>query len=1034
MDERKVATVLFADLVGSTELGASQDPEQIRSVLERFYDAMAAEVEAAGGTVEKFAGDAVMAAFGAPAAYEDHAERALHAALAMRDRLLALFGDRLAIRVGVNTGDVMVGRPREGSSFVTGDAVNVAARLEQAAGPGEILVGERTVAASRGAFAFDDPMTVEAKGKPEGVACRRLLRSLSLMRPRGTLGVRAFVGRDAELERLLAAYRETVGGGRPRLVTIVGDAGVGKTRLVRELWDRLVDERPEPLRRTGRCLPYGRGITYWPLGEMLREHLGILESDSPADVRRRLGDREILGLTLGLDAAGDLHPLAARDRLHDAWVALLDSMLRDRPVVALVEDLHWAEPPLLDLLEQLAREVGGPLLLLATARPEFVDARAGWGTGRYRAETTWLEPLSAASAGALVDSVLGAAVPEPARGRLIERAEGNPLFLEEMVQSLVDRGLVDRAAGGWTAADLPPDLAIPDTVQAVVAARIDLLDPAEKAALQAAALVGRVFWTGPVYDLVDDEPDLRVLEDRDFVRRRPGSSLEGEREYAFKHAITREVAYESVPRAKRARWHADFAEWVVREIGDRDDVAPILAHHSAAAVTPEVADLAWSADPVRLGELRRRAIGWLGRAGELAMGRYDLDDATALFRQALELEPDRADEVGLWRSLGRAAALRYDGVGLWDAMERAIDLCEEPGLLGELYAELASQTTRRPGMWSRFPDPARVQGWIDRALELAEPETVARCRALIALCFWQQHRPAWAVEEADALSARLDDPTLRIDALEARTFSEFATGRYDAALEAATRAIELERTVGDPDTGERLRESMTALFTMCGRHRDARRLVREHFEISERLFPHHRLHSVALEIEQLEVLGAWEELRALVPRIRRAADENRGTPCIRSARSLLVCAAACAALGDEAEVGRLVREADELQVEGFGWIIDAPRIRLALHRTDLEAVRHLSPAFAEPITRRQVWYFPAAVAAHLDGLAALGDADRVEQEAADFRESDSVLAAFGLRALGTVRGDPVLLAEAASRFDALGFTAQASATRAAASM
>src|SRR5438105_8242895 len=419
VDERKVATVLFADLVGSTELGASQDPERTRAMLERFYAAMAAEVSAAGGTVEKFAGDAVMAAFGAPAAYEDHAERALHAALSMQRQLEALFGTDLVLRIGANTGDVMVGAPREGSSFVTGDAVNVAARLEQAAAPGEILVGERTVAASRGAFEFAEPMTVDAKGKAGGVACRRLVRSLSLMRPRGVQGLRrAFVGRDAEFERLVTAYRGTIEQARPKLITIVGDAGVGKTRLVRELWDRLADERLEPLRRTGRCLPYGRGITYWPLGEMLREHLGILETDSPAEVRRRLGHREILGLTLGLDTAGDLHPLAVRDRLHDAWIAFIGELAAAGPVVALIEDLHWAEPPLLDLIEQLARGVTGPLLLLATARPDFVDARAGWGAGPYEAETIWLEPLRSDAAAGMLESLVGAGLPGETRSRI----------------------------------------------------------------------------------------------------------------------------------------------------------------------------------------------------------------------------------------------------------------------------------------------------------------------------------------------------------------------------------------------------------------------------------------------------------------------------------------------------------------------------------------------------------------------------------------------------------------------------------------
>ena len=344
--ERKLATVLFADLVGSTEAAGEQDPERTRARLERFYDAMSAEIESAGGTVEKFAGDAVMAVFGAPEALEDHAERALHTALSMQQRLEVVFAGELALRIGVNTGEVVVGLPREGSSFVSGDAVNVAARLEQAADPGEILVGERTVSAVRGAFEFNGPKTVEAKGKADGVACRPLVRALSLMRTRGVGGLaRAFVGRDDELGVLRAAYRRAVDEAHPVLVAILGDPGVGKTRLVRELWEHLADEEPEPLRRTGRCLAYGQGITYWPLGEVLKEHLGILESDSPDAVRHRLDEREILGLTLGLDVGGDLHPLAAQDRLHAAWIGLLSELAAERPLVVLIEDVHWAEGP-----------------------------------------------------------------------------------------------------------------------------------------------------------------------------------------------------------------------------------------------------------------------------------------------------------------------------------------------------------------------------------------------------------------------------------------------------------------------------------------------------------------------------------------------------------------------------------------------------------------------------------------------------------------------------------------------------------------
>jgi class 3 adenylate cyclase/tetratricopeptide (TPR) repeat protein len=1029
-DERKLATVLFADLVGSTELGGSQDPERTRAMLERLYDAMSGEIEAAGGTVEKFVGDAVMAVFGAPAAYEDHAERALHAALSLQRRVDALFDGALAIRIGVNTGEVVVGRPREGSSFVTGDAVNVAARLEQAAEPGEILVGERTVAASRGAFEFAAPTTVEAKGKPEGVACRRLVRALSLMRPRGVHGQRrVFVGREREFEQMLAAYRSSVEQGRPRLVTVVGDAGVGKSRLVRELWERLADEDPEPLRRTGRCLPYGRGITYWPLGEILREHLGILETDSPEEVRRRLGGREILGLTLGLDTAGDLHPLAARDRLHEAWTQFADSLVAERPAVVLIEDIHWAEAPLLDLIEQLARDVTGPILLVGTARPDFVASRAGWGAGRYDAETIWLEPLPAATSGELVDTVLGGALPQDARDLIVRRAEGNPLFIEELLESLIDRGIIQRSDGSWSVGHVPADLHIPDTVQAVVAARLDLLEPAEKAALQAAAVIGRIFWTAPVYDLIEERPDLRVAEDRDFIRRRATSSLEGEREYAFKHAITREVAYGSVPKARRARLHAAFAEWIERRMGGRDEVAAILAHHYAAAVNPEDADLAWSQDEERLESLRAQAIRWLDRAGRLAMSRYELFDAIALFQQAIDLHPDRAEEVQLWRSLGRAAALRYDGNGLWESMQRAIERCEDPVMLGELYAELAYETTGRAGMWSRFPDRDLVQEWIDRALELAEPESTARAQALIAIGFWEADRPAWAVQEADELTERLGDPALRIDAYEVRRLAAFAAGKYDEALEFALRALDVEHGISDPNAGMRLREGATALFTMCGRLDDARRLIAEHDELSKRLFAHHRLHAVAMHVEFDEVLGDWEAIRELIPRLRVAVEENLATPCVRSPRSLLVGAAACSALGEEREAEALEREADQQGTEGFEWIIDAPRVRLALHRGDLATVRRLTSTAGTVIFRRGIWYFPAAVAAKLDALAALGDIARLEDESAEFVEGESVLRSFALRALGTARRDPALLGQAASSFEAMGFTLQASRTR-----
>ena len=618
-DERKLATVLFADLAGSTALADEDDPERTRARLERFYDAMAAEIQAAGGTVEKFAGDAVMAAFGAPEALEDHAERALHTALAMVRRV----DPGLALRIGVNTGEVVTGAARAESSFVSGDAVNVAARLEQAAEPGEILVGERTVAAARGAFEFGDARTVAAKGKAAGVECRPLLRALSLLRTRGVSGlVPTFVGRTEELARLQTAYRRSVELSRPVLVTVLGDPGLGKSRLMRELWERLDGEQPRPLRRIGRCLAYGDGITYWPLGEVLKEHV---ETDSAEEVRRRLGPHEILGLTLGLDVAGDLHPLAARDRLHAAWVSFLSELAAAQPVVMLIEDVHWAEPPLLELIERIARDATGPLLLLATSRPDFARA---WDP-RIDGETLLLEPLPPEASAELVESLLAADLPPPVRNLVVERAEGNPFFVEEVLATLIDEGVLQRSDGTWQAApggtELPPGFAIPDSVQAVLAARIDLLGEAEKSALQAAAVIGRTFWTGPMYELVPGlEPDLTILESRDFIRRQPASSLEGEVEYVFKHALTRDVAYHGLTKARRARLHAEFARWLERIGGGRDEHAPLLAHHYAEAVRPGDVDVAWPDAGPELDALRETAVTWLVRAADAAASRYEL--------------------------------------------------------------------------------------------------------------------------------------------------------------------------------------------------------------------------------------------------------------------------------------------------------------------------------------------------------------------------------------------------------------------------
>jgi class 3 adenylate cyclase len=1013
-EERKLATVLFADLVGSTAIGGSQDPERTRVMLNRFYDAMATEIEQAGGTVEKFVGDAVMAAFGAPAALEDHAERALHVALAMQHRLEEVFGNQLALRIGVNTGEVVVGRPREGSSFVTGDAVNVGARLEQAAAPGEVLIGERTAAAVRGAFELGEPTTVEAKGKPDGLVCRRLVRALTLMRPRGVGGLRSvFVGRDREFAELRAAYER----GEPQLVAIVGDAGVGKSRLMRELWAWLAEQEPQPLQRTGRCLSYGHGTAYWPLAEVLREHFGIRDNDPPEVVAERLGGRRYLGLTLGLDPGEELHPLKARERLHDAWAEFLSDLTRERRAVMLVEDVHWADDELLDLLDALVAQVDGPLLLLVTARPELLQRRPSWSR-----DVLQLDALPPAAAGLLLDELLGAELPASVHDVVVERAEGNPFFVEELLGTLIDRGVLTRRNGGWSCEELPAGFEIPDTVQAVLAARIDLLPPPEKAALQAAAVIGRVFWTGPVYELVGGMPDFDLLAERDFVRRRAGSTIPGEREYAIKHALTRDVAYDSVPKARRAQLHAAFASWLEHAGQGRDDYAALVAHHYVEAVRPEDADLAWPQRDEYVERLRRQAVAWSERAAQLAVGRYEMDDAIALLHRAVALESQPDKRAELWSEIGRANALRFDGDALRAALEQAIELT---GPSAELYTELALQTARRSGMWKRPPDRGVVDGWIDRALELAEEGSATHARALAAVALWRKDETA--ARKLHETARRLGDVGLLSNALAALTDVAWNAGDMQQARTWLEERLELLPNIVDPDDRHFALMTSVSFYLDCGQLPEAERAAELLDEMVQGLTPHHRLHGIATRIQVEMVRGRWDRVRELTAQAEQAVKANSAAPCPSNASCLFNCALASLRCGDEDEAARLETKADAEIRDVYRPRYSAHKLRLALVRNDVTAIERFASAFdLGPFG----WMGRIdAAATLLEALVTLGARKWIENTAPEFLRPGTYVEPFALRALGIARDDGRMVDEASRRFRAMGLDWRADETR-----
>lgn len=1015
-EERKLVTVLFADLVGSTAMADSEDPERVRAVLDRFYDAMTVEIERTGGTVEKFAGDAVMAVFGAPTAFEDHAERALHAALAMNERLFELFGADLELRIGVNTGEVVVGHARVGSSYVSGDAVNIGARLEQAAAAGEVLAGERTVSAAGEAFAFGESRTIEAKGKSRGVVCRPVLRALELARPRGVGGLRrAFVGRDTELELLRATYRRAAAQSDPHLVTIVGEPGVGKSRLVRELWDVLAKDEPVPVSRTGRCLAYGTGITYWPLGEIVREHFGLREGAPAEEVIARLEGREILGLALGLDVAPDTHPLDARERLHAAAVAFVEELAAGSPMVLVVEDIHWAEPDLLDLIERLVVDVQASVMLVATARPEIVDLRPSWGTGRRNATLLWLNPLLGSAVAQLLQEKLPQ-LPDELRDLLIERAGGNPFFLEELVGELVDSGVLVESDEGWVVGRPDAAFAMPDTVHAVLAARIDRLPATEKAALQAGAVMGRVFSRDAVVHLLgDEEPDFGLLEERDLVIGRRSSAQTDDRELAIKHALTREVAYGSIPKARRGRLHAELGDWLEQDASD--ERAPVLAYHYAEAANPGDADLVWTGAVDELDRVRRRAVHWLSRAGTLARGRHEMDEAVELFGRAVELSDDEHEQALLWRAIGEAHALRYDGEGMRTALLRALDGPLDDAERAETYAFLAFQSSIRSAMWSIRLNVQLIDEWAAKALGLAADGSEAKARALLARANVEQvGAPEEILEEASALADALGSLELRSFALGARTQSAFDQRRFQEAALWSEQRLALLAGIDDPDhLCEAYEAGSPAAAAVC-RFDEARRLAELHGTTAQRLSAHHRVHSVSLELELADALGDWRTLADQTDRAWAAIAANLATPCVRNPRDLLLLGLAHLCLGDESRARELERDGLRIAGEGYETYLSGARLRIALERGDRKAAESLIEL---PVERALVWG-PGIFAARLDAFISLRRHDLIEIEAPQLAQPGTTVEPFALRALGVGRGDDELLQRAEARFAALG--------------
>ncbi len=743
-EQRRVVTVLFADLTSSTALADGMDAEDVRALLTGFFATMTRELHRHGGTVEKYIGDAVMAVFGLPIAHEDDPVRAVRAALgmqaALRDfneerRALDPTADMLQMRIGINTGEVVAASEvAEGSDFlITGDPVNVAARLQQAASPGIILVGPRTFRGTTGAVVYRSLPPVDIRGKPRPI---RVWEALALVdpglapvpRPRGVQGQRTpLVGREVELHLLESLYSRVIGERRPHLVTIVGMPGIGKTRLAREFITAVraaaeANDDVVPQVLDGRCPQYGEAITYWPLAEMLRVLCDFSALD-PTDVVRakllskvratllaagRTDDPEVLaaflGYTIGIDMVAQRQALLSADRqqlqerLQRAWRTFFESLAADRPLLMLVDDIHWADDILLDLLEYVAvRASGVSMLLICPARPELLEKRPDWGGGKRNFVLLGLEALSGDDALKLVRQLLpGSDIPESLRQSMLLKAEGNPFYVEEIIRMLVDRGILIasdthgswRVAPAWEGSSEVIDPAIPDTVQGVLAARLDLLSERERDVLQHAAVIGRYFWPDALRSLhahLDPylEQTLASLENKGMIHtsERNEATLAPAREpiYSFNHALTRDVTYSTISRARRAHEHEQVASFLERLAEGREaEFADLIAQHYQQYYMQ--ANLSRSRNSATRLAVRAKVVRYLSLAGDQAAARHAAQKAERYFSDALELLEEDAqaedvpEQVELLIKRGEAHWSQLQGDDAWADYRKALRL------------------------------------------------------------------------------------------------------------------------------------------------------------------------------------------------------------------------------------------------------------------------------------------------------------------------------------------------------------------------
>ncbi len=874
-EERRVVTILFADVAGSTALGESLDPEDARFLLRRYYDIARETVTEYGGIMEKFIGDAVVAVFGFPQTHDDDPQRALSAALVLRDRVQSdqELGDRLPIRIGINTGEVVALREAAAGDFpLSGDAVNVASRLQTSAAPWTIIVGDRTVSGCRADFQFSEPMEITVRGKSQPVRAFELLARS----PRRPVASRTpLIGRDADLQQIELVARRALEERRPFLVSVIAPAGVGKTRLLEEFLERLPAIEPRARVAIAQCMPYGQRLTYWPLRSVLYRIIGVPAEAKAHAVREAIRtwlqgsglealDKavELLAATVG---AGETEVLD-RSALLAAWRTFFEIAARRAPLVLVFEDLHWSSDSLLDLFEFVMQPRGElPLLMMALTRPELLDRRPAWGGGRRNYVSISLEPLSDAETARLVNQLLAGCSTEMVE-RIVQRSEGNPFFAGELVRSISERPDGDR---------------LPDTVQATVLARLDLLQPVERRSIQLGAVFGRQFRLAAIKglepELAADASTMERLVDKDLLRNAGGDA------FAFRHILIREVAYQTLTRAERGRLHAAAAGWMEAQAGEREDaLAELIAYHYREAAL--VATAQRPNDPE--SELvRDKAVSWLSRAAEVAYAAAASVEGSRHLRSAIELAeasrlPDLYQRLGVMAESGELSA---------EAYEMALRLSREqhrpPVQELQILSGLLSIYMRSQGSVPHRPSEAQMADLRRQAAEVAvhvdDERTLATYQAADAFFpFWV--RGTGRIAQAEEIAAadasaeralqtarRLDDANLKSMALDALSGTASILDDFRRSREYARERLSFQERL---NMAERVDAHSMVAWSSCllGDLEDADRVTAEGLaQVQPGQVPAWTMHMVAWRVYALTLMGRWDEALTMGERARQ---------------------------------------------------------------------------------------------------------------------------------------------------------------------